>query len=54
LKVVLDIDVLVSGLLNPPGTCGQIIDSSKRHFPARECGGVNVLSPREFLDLLAT
>lgn len=30
-----------------------LVTGNKRHFPARERHGVRVLSPREFLDLLA-
>lgn len=44
MKIVLDTNVLVSGLLQPFGT-GNI-----KHYPAKARGGVEVLSPNLFLE----
>ena len=62
MKIVLDTDVLVSGLLQPFGPSGFLevalaggaqclVTGNARHYPVEARSGVEVLSPRSFIEL---
>jgi predicted nucleic acid-binding protein len=46
MKIVLDTNVLVAGLLLPSsGKATCLVMGDKAHFPSKLCQGINVLAP---------